>query len=116
MKLIPILLLFVILFSCNSERKEKEYEAANALKNLLPKQDTTIQFDHFIFIDSTETYYFDEIQVSSESIAEKIKEAKEAKSNLKIQLEVDKNVKMDKLIGIMNVCKHENVELKMKSK
>ena len=115
MKLIPILLLSVLLFSCNVDKTEKVEETVNPLKALLPKQDTTIQFDHFIFIDSTETYYLDEIQISAEHIPEKIKELKEAKSNLKIQLVVDENVKMEKLIVIMNVCKKENVALKLKS-
>jgi len=114
MKLIPILLLFISLFSCNIERKDKG--AANSLRTLLPKQDTTIQFDHFIFIDSTETYYLDKVQISFEDLAVKIKELKEAKSYMKIQLEVDKNVKMDKLLVIMDACKKENVELKLKSR
>ncbi len=114
MKLITILLLFVSLFSCSLERKDKG--ATNSLRTLLPKQDTTIQFDHFIVIDSTETYYFDEAQISFKDIAVKIKELKAAKSNMKIQLEVDKNVKMDRLLVIMDACKKENVELKLKSR
>ncbi|MDM8162209.1 biopolymer transporter ExbD [Labilibaculum sp. K2S] len=114
MKLITILLLFVSLFSCSLERKDKG--AANSLRTLLPKQDTTMQFDHFIFIDSTETYYLDEAQISFKDIAVKIKELKAAKSNMKIQLEVDKNVKMDRLLVIMDACKKEDVELKLKSR
>ncbi len=114
MKLIPIIFL-VFIFSCNSEIKEKKVEAANAMKTLLPIQDTITQFDHFIFIDSTETYYLDKIQMPSEDIVKKIKEFKTDKNKLKVQLEVDKNVKMDKLLLIMNTCKEENVELNLKS-
>jgi len=45
LKLIPFFLIVVFLYSCNAEIKEKEKvsEATNALKTLLPKQDSTLQ-------------------------------------------------------------------------
>ncbi len=108
-------LLLLSLISCNTGREAK-VPVINSLKTILLKQDSIIQFDHFIIIDSTETYYVDKVQTSLEDIAEKIKEFKKTKSNLKVQLEVDKSVKMNKLLVIMDACKKENVELKLKSR
>ena len=109
-------LLLLSLISCNTGREAKVPVAINSLKTILSKQDSIIQFDHFIFIDSTEIYYVDKVQTSLEDIAVKIKEFKKANSNLKVQLEVDKSVKMNKLLVIMDACKKENIELKLKSR
>ena len=116
MKQNSILFLLVFLFSCSPAKKENEILATNALKTILPKQDTAIQIDHFIFIDSTEIYYFDKIQTSLNDIVKKLIMLKKDKNNLTIQLEVNSNVKMDKFIEIMKVCTKENIELRLKSK
>lgn len=114
MRLFPILFLSVLFISCHVNNEVKN--GTNALKKLLPKEDSLRSFDHFILIDSTETYYIDKVQISSENIASKIKELKEAKNNLKIQVEIDKNVIMEKVVVVMDACKKENVKLSLKSK
>lgn len=116
LKLITVFLFLPFLLACNSERREKANETkVNALKSIVPKQDSTIHFDHVIFVDSSEIYYLDKVQVSSQDLAEKLWDFKKTKSNLKIQLKVDKSVTIDKLLVIMNVCREENIELRLKS-
>ena len=113
-KLTLIFLVLTFLFSCKTERKE--IETGNTLKVLLPPQDSTIQFDHFIYIDTTETFYLDEVKISITDLTEKLKESKKAKSSLIVQLEMEENVKIEKMVTVMNICKKENIELKLKTK
>jgi biopolymer transport protein ExbD len=115
MKAITFFLLLAFLFSCKSIRNEKNEKTLNPLKVISAEKDTIPQPDHFIFIDSSGIFYLDKIQIQPKEIAEKLKTFKKAKSDLKIQLEVSKIVKMDKVLEIMNVCKEEDIELKIKS-
>jgi biopolymer transport protein ExbD len=119
-----ILLLAISLCSCksnNSNQKIALYKSVNdtitenPFKLLIPPKANPNALDCSIKIDANSHYYFNNriVQLSNLKDSLKVYSAKSPEST--VSLQVDKSVKMDKIVEVMNTCKKLKIKLIMKT-
>jgi biopolymer transport protein ExbD len=121
---VMILLLSISLFSCkskNSNQKIVLYKSVNdtitenPFQLLIPKKTNSNALDFTIKIDANSHYYFNNIIIQLPDLKDRLKAYSEKSSEPTASLQVDKSVKMDKIVEVMNTCKKLKIKLIMKT-
>jgi biopolymer transport protein ExbD len=71
--------------------------------------------DCTINIDANSHYYFNNIIIQLPDLKDSLKAYSEKSSEPTASLQVDKSVKMDKIVEVMNTCKKLKIKLIMKT-
>jgi len=88
---------------------------SNWLKDLIPKDNPDEKISMIIKIDSLNNYYIADKLVDLNTIKTELKNIGDSDSKLKIGLKSHKSVTMDKIVEIMNLCRDNNLQIKLET-
>ncbi|WP_345740887.1 ExbD/TolR family protein [Marinifilum flexuosum] len=116
-----LLILAITFFSCGSnkdskkkiilKRVETSTNEENALMKLIPKEKNNKEFDCTIKVDKNCDYYFNKSLIKLSNLKDSLKTLKQESKRLKAKLLIDKEVKMEKTLEIMNIAKELEIKL-----
>nr|WP_282016426.1 biopolymer transporter ExbD [Marinifilum flexuosum] len=78
---------------------------------LIPKEKNNKEFDCTIKVDKNCDYYFNKSLIKLSNLKDSLKTLKQESKRLKAKLLIDKEVKMEKTLEIMNIAKELEIKL-----